>query len=612
MNLNNEKEIIMYLKSLDKQYYENGTSELSDIDYDELKENVKGLYPRNKYFKEIGVKIKKNKVKLPYILGSLKKYKPENIQDWLNKYNDVDILISEKLDGLSVYSKFVDGNLVKAITRGNGEVGQDITHKFKGYECNNFTGELRGEILTLNDDYKKYGYKSRRHFASAIIADEYSTLDHLLHIKIYEWLDSPYKKQTESLSKLNDIGFNTPEFNSVDIKVLKNKIKFYLDKILEISKSSKNYDIDGLVLAVDDKERENVKYPKHKISYKVNDEKGIKTTLKNIKWETTRTGNVVPVAEIEPVIVDGVEISNVTLYNYKYVLDNSIYPGSFVWVIRSNDVIPKIIKWETLKDSISNFPSLCPTCHNKLKIKGVHLYCDNKKCGSQLYGMLSNFIRMLDVENLSEQTLLNLNINSIEDLISLDKEYIVSKEGFGDKSADIILNEIKNKILTEVEDYKLLAAFGIENLSIETSKKICSSVNNFEDIFNKKYDFYINIDGIGKKLAEKFSNDIPKYIEVFNYLKSNGLSIKKSEENNIDSNIKNKIFTLTGKYEKMGRKELEKIITDLGASVKNISKNTDFLVTDDRDSSSSKMKKAKTLGITIIEYENLFQMIKGV
>jgi DNA ligase (NAD+) len=611
----NEKESINYLKKLDNDYYNTGTSELSDVEYDELKEKTRSQYPRNKYFKEVGAKIKKNKVQLPYVLGSLKKYKPENIIEWIEKYPDnTNILISEKLDGLSVYSKFKDGKLIKAITRGNGEVGQDITHKFKDYCCGDFTGELRGEILTLNDDYKIHGYKTRRHFASAIIADEYSTFDHLLHVKQYEWIDSPLKSQYESLELLSSYGFNTPLFLIYYVYVLKEDLQ-YLNYIIKNSKETKDYDIDGLVLSVDDKERENVKYPKHKISYKVNDEKGIKTTLKNIKWETTRTGNVVPVAEIEPVIVDGVEISNVTLYNYKYVLDNSIYPGCNVWVIRSNDVIPKIIRIKSDEENFYShyiFPGKCQSCGNNLKTKGVHLYCDNKNCSAQTFGQLSNFIRHLEVENISEQTLINLNISTIEELITITKNDIISKEGFGEKSAEIIINEIYSKILTEVEDYKLLASFGISNLSQETAKKICNKLDNFEDIFKMKENFYLSIDGIGNKLSKVFSNEIPNYIETYYFLKNNGLSIKNKEIISNNILINNKIFTLTGKCEKMGRKELEKNISDLGGIVKGISKNTNFLVTDDLNSSSSKMKKAKSLNIDIIEYEELFKMIEEI
>lgn len=353
-NIDIEKDEIYYinlLKKYDDWYYVEGNEPLiNDIEYDKLKEYIYEKYPLNPYFLNVGSDIiSGEKVKHSYILGSLSKFKIDTIDKWLCKYSKEKIVITPKFDGLSVYVDLIDGKVNSAATRGNGELGTNITNKvkiiLKNKSINSINMKIRGEILLPGDIYLKLQKKNRRNAASGIIGkDDLSELQYL-DIVFYEIIDSENNAPTEQerLKLLNNNINNNLKYKIEDAKNINTE---YLIKILnDFKEEYKDYcDLDGLVLTIDNSIRENIKYPTNKISFKHGDETAI-GEVGNIIWETSRTGRVVPVVElIEPIDLSGANISRLSAYNAKYILDNEIIPNTKLKICRSGCVIPKILE----------------------------------------------------------------------------------------------------------------------------------------------------------------------------------------------------------------------------------------------------------------------------
>ena len=351
-----EEYLINKLKEYDLAYYEGSEPLLSDSEYDSFRTSIESKFPENEYFQGVGADIKfissKNKkIKHKYILGSLKKFKEENVSKWLEKNSNKLVVITPKYDGLSVYCEIENEKLVLASTRGNGTEGFDITEKVKHFinliPKDNITAKLRGEIILPGNFYEKLGMANRRNAASGIIGRDEITEDiKYLDIAFYELIDcsenfnSEYDKMCYIQKHFPRKTFPLSILNADQIHA------DYLIKTLEVwRKKLKDYcDIDGLVITLNDSERENVYYPENKIAFKHGDEEAL-AIVSNIKWETSRLGRVVPVVEFkDPVYLSGANVSQATAYNAKYILDNKIEPGTKVSIVRSGGTIPKITK----------------------------------------------------------------------------------------------------------------------------------------------------------------------------------------------------------------------------------------------------------------------------
>lgn len=609
-----EQEIIDILTLADDNYH-NGIAIMSDAEYDRIKDYAIEKYSKNPYFLSVGAPVKssKEKVSLPYVLGSLKKYKAgdsdKDITRWLSKYNkEESVVITAKLDGASSYIESVKGRIIRACTRGDGSEGFLITDKIKRFvnsPNSDKNDDVRGEIVWLGNEYEKLNFSNRRNAVSGIINSDDGKYSEKLTFIAHEVINSDIKKEEDRLKYLKSIGFEIPYYEIYKIKDINEE---FLTELLK--KFKEHYkdvlDIDGLVLTRNESVRENIYYPEHKIAFKVNEE-ATEGIVDHIEWNMTRTGKVVPVVILkEKLLLAGAFVERVTAHNAKYIVDKKIGKGSKILVMRSGEVIPFISGVVTPSPEFSTIVT-CPSCFHTLKWNetGVDLVCSNPNCSDKDYFRTENYIKVMGIDGISVQTLRNLSLETIYSLYEVDEKYILSHERFGKRSCEKILKQIYNS-LVNVDPIKFLAALGIENLGIKNADKVTrylmenKKVNGeeiVESFFKMIPEDFVNIPGFGEKMAVSIFNEMKESLKLFNWLKRKNITFKNIEDKkqNSVSKISGKNIVLTGGY-KIGRDELKNIIEENGGIVQNsVNSKTNILVCEDENSNSSKMKKAKEL-----------------
>lgn len=590
--------IIEQLKQHDKDYF-NGIATMTDTEYDLLKQKAKNQYPLDPYFKTIGSPVTIDKVNLPYVLGSLDKTNIDNVYKWIK--DNGDIIVSYKLDGISFMVIYEDGKVTFASTRGDGNEGQDITEKMKTIlpeiKIKDYIA-LRGELLLTDDEHLKLGYKNRRNGVNGALANSIESLVPVF----YELLDAPdvdVMYEDQRLLYIKD----TLELNTVDFFILygkdnKNVVNILVKYLLE-SKAQLNYDIDGLVLTKNESVRENVMIPENKIAFKVNTD-AVKVKVTDIEWNVGRTRKIIPTILLEPTELDGVTISRTTGFNYDYIRNNQIGKGSVIGLIRAGGVIPYIT--EVFESEGYVELEKCPSCGNEeLELNGVDVVCTNEDCYDSKVRQIAHYFKTMGSDFITETTIRNMGISSIEDMYELDELEIAGIEGFGIKKAEQIFYEIQKTL--KVTPDKLLAAFGISGIG-KTLAPVILNRYKFEDLFEAES--IENVEGVGEILSINLVNNINKFKPLYEYLLMKGLTFMKTEK----TSISGLVFTLTGKMP-MKRDVITRMITAKGGSVKGISKSTDYLVTDDPNSGSIKNRKAQEQGTKIIDFETLMEMIEG-
>ena len=594
---------IEQLKEYDRLYFETGTSPIPDTKYDILKTQAKKEFPNDPYFLQVGYKSEYKKIKLPFIIGGLEKVDVETVGDWANKSDDL-IVASEKLDGNSIVATWVDNNLVFAASRGDEDEGSDILEKAKYFipqipEKGKVT--LRGETLLEGNLHEHFGFKNRRNGVTGLLRrDDINPNDlKLLSVIFYEVIEAP----TEILIEVNRLEY----IQKLNLRI-PNYILFEngpdlanaLSETLFAYKENANYDIDGLVLTFNNSTRENVKLPKNKVKFKVN-EAAIICKVIGVEWNVTRMGYIKPVILIEPTQIMGVTVSRVSGFNYEYIRNSMIGKNSVIGVVRSGDVIPyvtEIFEPSELKDMI--IPIFCPTCQSELEIVSKELVCQNPDCYFKNVQEVAHFFISMDCEGISDKTIENIGITTIPGMYQLTQEYLENLPGFGKKKAEKILFEVKKTL--KVKPDQLLKAFGIPMIGRTLSKRLCKRFT-IDELFEIKDP---DILGLGDITSQTFLMNIQNYKVLYTFLK--GIGLEFIEEDKSMKTLTGMIFTLTGKDPfNFGRDKIKEIIECKGGEEKGISKTTNYLVTNDVDSKSGKMKSAAKFGVPIINYEELFE-----
>ena len=594
--------VIEQLKYYDNLYFNEGTSPISDTDYDLLRSNAKKEFPNDPYFLEVGIKInsKYEEIKLPFIMGGLEKVDIETVENWFRKEND-SIIATEKLDGNSICCTWENGILTFAASRGDGETGQNILNKIK-YSIPSIPIKekisLRGEVVLEGNLFKDLGFKNRRNSVAGLLRrDEIDpNVLNKLSVIFYEVVESPNSLNTE-IERLNfikdSLKLRIPDYAIISQGI--ENLSVYLSEFLKDVKENSIYDIDGLVLTRNKSLRENVLQPKNKVKFKVNED-AIRCNVIGIEWNVTRLGFIKPVILIEPVDIMGVTVGRVSGFNAEFIYTSGINKGAIIGVVRSGDVIPYVT--EVFESSEVELPENCPDCNGPLIIKSKELMCNNPNCFHKNVQEVSHFFIEMDVDGMSDKTIENLRITSIPEMYCLTQEFISKIPGFGEKKAEIIVNEVRKTLKTKPE--KLLAAFGIPLIGTRLSKQLCSRFT-IDELFEIKDP---DIIGLGPITSKTLIDNIGNYKELYNFLKSIGLEFM--EEDMDKKTLKGIKFSLTGEGP-LKRKEIQKIIEDLGGEVKGISKDVNYLATNDPNSTSGKMKTAEKFGITVIDYDELFE-----
>lgn len=595
--------------------YRNGYPIMTDSEYDVLLSKLEDQmnFIEFESFKKTLME-KSGEYKHLYIMGSLNKvrYGTDELTKWIKKYKVKSIIVSEKLDGCSFTARYVDGKFYDGASRGDGISGTDWTEKLKYILPQNISAKdtlvIRGELMLCDDAHIELGYKNPRNGVTGIMGEDAIVPEKLKKVTafVYDVLNTDYKPFT-ILNSLKD-HFDVPNFRKI---VITDTIEEDLKEQLELWKNNSNYLMDGLVICTEDYMNENVHHPEKKIAFKVNSE-GVKSIVTGIEWNVGKTGAVKPVVTLEPIEIDGTTVSRATGYNYRFISDNCIGIGSEVSIIKSGEIIPKIIN-VLKKSELIEVPSVCPCCSSLLTSTStsVDLICENVNCSDQVILKLNSFLRDCGVENASEASLKKWGIVTFTDLLNFKANSKYKSQISFEKE----LEKVFNKSALE-----LFSKFYFNGAGEKTINKILehwkiTDQEHVDFLIEKPISNYI-IDacsigfpeGIGETTLSKLASDweynkslLKMIIEDVRYK-----PVIKQKSIIKESNITDKVFCITGTLSK-SRKYFENIILENGGKLGSVNKNLDYLVVG--SDAGSKLDKAKKLGLNIISEQDFLKII---
>jgi len=621
----NKMNIIDLLKDYDKKYAE-GKPEVSDTEYDKLRETAQELHPEDPYFQSVGAPAPRDKAKLPFVLGSLNKVKIDSVYDWFKSKGKHHYIASDKVDGASFMVIYKNGKPIAGYTRGDGEFGKDISDKVKLF-CPEISNKgywvFRGEVVL--QDPSRFGYKNRRNGAAGLLNKDDTSNCQYLRPWFYEIVEyKPASSLTDRYVENNKLNLdsetsrweileelfpvNTPRNWTIDYPV-KEMIEERLVALLKHSRENNElYDVDGLVIAVNESDRENVMYPGNKVAFKVNLD-AVPTVVTGIDWKVTRTGLVCATLEVAPTEIQGVTVTRVGAgINWKIMQEQGMGIGAKIGIVRSGDVIPYVEEVYTPSDNFDI--GYCPSCGHPVVESGVWLACPNPECERKKLWEMEYWLISLGAENLTIVTLErifdSLNIEpSIQALYELTLEDLLEVEGFGNKRATQVYNEIQGTLHTTHE--KLLTAFGIPNVAKETATELIRHFRSVHGVLTAPYTELVEVEGIGDIVANNIREEQNRCVRVFLELKEKGLEL---EEKKVGA-LTGKVFAITGKLP-MNRDAVVRMIEAKGGTWKNaVTKRTDYLITDNPSSGSGKNKKAQSYGTKLITFDELQELLNG-
>lgn len=604
------------------ELYRTGESPISDEEYDDLLETLSEQMPQNE-FEEFLVTLtdEGGDVVHAYAVGSLKKLKYDAGQliPWLKKHLITLLLLMAKIDGISYVATYVDGVLVKGATKGRkGGTGKDITAKLRHILPTRLprplTMDIRGELTLTGDSFIALGFKNRRVGTVGMIKREGTTVEDLKHITAYAYQiklgHMADASVSDQLLELKSLGFNLPEFmpNVVVSEIPESEIEKQLADILLKWRSSASHDMDGLVLCSMDYQVEDVELPEQMVSFKVNQD-AIPATVTGIEWGISKNGRMTPVVQITPLEIDGSTVRQATGYNAQWLLDRGVGVGASVGIIKSGEIIPKIT--EIYTPATVDLPKICPSCGMELTMNGVDLACDNDECGAVGVKEAESFLIKLDIEGAKAQTLENLGIRSMTDLLEWrpDPEY---------KSQTKLYSEILTKIFNAPAD-RLFAALLFDGFG--------------RKMVNRLMTFYGSRLEATAAIRTAASSTIPAdFVTPEGFTSLNMSKARSSWEQNLEilgricadlryqepeaeiapvagDSLKGKSFLVTGTLS-VPRKEIENLIVANGGTLASgVSKKLNFLIAG--SAAGSKLEKAQSLGVPVLDETAFMAMLES-
>lgn len=643
------KELVELLNKAGQAYYNEDREIMSNYEYDGLYdelvqlENETHIVLSNSPTITVGYEASTELPKVGHDIPmlSLDKTKEiETLKSWIGNQKGI---LSWKLDGLTIILTYRDGKLYRGVTRGNGEVGELVTNNVKVFKNVplqiSYKGELtlRGEAIIKYSDFLKLNeqlgeeeerYKNPRNLCSGSVRQLNNEITAKRSVNLYVFQlvsiseDKDFNNSREKqLEWLSSLGFDVVEGKTVDKDVMEETVEWFREHV-----KKSDFPSDGLVLTFDNISYgrslgRTAKFPRDSIAYKWEDE--IKETeLLNIEWSASRTGLINPIAVFQPVELEGTTVSRASLHNLSIMEGLEIGLGDRVTVYKANMIIPQIGDNLTRSNQVE-IPSHCPICHEETAIKQENdvksLYCPNPDCLAKKIKTFTHFVSRdaMNVDGLSEATIEKLisrgMITELADIFHLEKyeEEIKSMEGFGEKSYNNLINSVHNARTTTCA--KFLYSLGIPNIGLSNAKLICKEFqNDIHKVMNSEKEILLTIAGIGEVIADTFLDffaNTNNRNTVEELLKEITIEV---EEMNMDNQIfLGKTFVITGSVEHfVNRNEVKDVIEQRGGKVAgSVSSKTDYLINNDNLSASSKNKKAKELGVTIITEEEFIAML---
>lgn len=636
------KELVELLNKANKAYYQEANEIMTNFEYDKLYDELVGLEKEtgmvlsNSPTVNVGYQVVSQLPKEQHNSPMLSLDKTKEVGALADFAGDRKCLLSWKMDGLTVVLTYENGELVKAVTRGNGLVGEVITNNAKTFKnipiSIPYKGRLtlRGEAIIKYSDFEQINreiedadskYKNPRNLCSGSVRQLNSQVTAERNVNFVAFAlinadDVDFGNSIEQQYKwMESQGFQVVEYRVVTRNSMEDAVKYFAGKI-----QTYDYPSDGLVLMFDDIEYglslgTTAKFPRNGIAFKWEDEQA-ETTLKYIEWSSSRTGLINPVAVFEPVELEGTTVSRASVHNISIMEELELGSGDRIKVYKANMIIPQISENLT-KSGIDDLPKECPVCGHATEVKAENgiktLYCPNSQCPAKHVKLFTLFVSRngMNIDGLSEETLEKFidagYIKEFADIFHLDRYYeeIVATPGFGQKSYDNLMDSVEKA--RNVELSALIYSLGIPNIGSANAKLICKAFNNnIEKIRNASVEELIEIDGIGEIMAEKFCQyfaDEDNIKKLDNLLKE--VNIAEPEENTTPQNMDGLTFVITGSVEHFAnRNELKSYIEKHGGKVTgSVSAKTNYLINNDAMSASSKNKKAKQLGVEIVTEE---------
>lgn len=636
------KDLVELLNKANKAYYQEANEIMTNFEYDKLYDELVGLEKEtgmvlsNSPTVNVGYQVVSQLPKEQHNSPMLSLDKTKEVGALADFAGDRKCLLSWKMDGLTVVLTYENGELVKAVTRGNGLVGEVITNNAKTFKnipiSIPYKGRLtlRGEAIIKYSDFEQINreiedadskYKNPRNLCSGSVRQLNSQVTAERNVNFVAFAlinadDVDFGNSIEQQYKwMESQGFQVVEYRVVTRNSMEDAVKYFAEKI-----QTYDYPSDGLVLMFDDIEYglslgTTAKFPRNGIAFKWEDEQA-ETTLKYIEWSPSRTGLINPVAVFEPVELEGTTVSRASVHNISIMEELELGSGDKIKVYKANMIIPQISENLT-KSGIDDLPKECPVCGHATEVKAENgiktLYCPNSQCPAKHVKLFTLFVSRngMNIDGLSEETLEKFidagYIKEFADIFHLDRHYeeIVATPGFGQKSYDNLMDSVEKA--RNVELSALIYSLGIPNIGSANAKLICKAFNNnIEKIRNASVEELIEIDGIGEIMAEKFCQyfaDEDNIKKLDNLLKE--VNIAEPEENTTPQNMDGLTFVITGSVEHFAnRNELKSYIEKHGGKVTgSVSAKTNYLINNDAMSASSKNKKAKQLGVEIVTEE---------
>ena len=636
------KDLVEFLHKANKAYYQEANEIMTNFEYDKLYDELVGLEKEtgmvlsNSPTVNVGYQVVSQLPKEQHNSPMLSLDKTKEVGALADFAGDRKCLLSWKMDGLTVVLTYENGELVKAVTRGNGLVGEVITNNAKTFKnipiSIPYKGRLtlRGEAIIKYSDFEQINreiedadskYKNPRNLCSGSVRQLNSQVTAERNVNFVAFAlinadDVDFDNSIEQQYKwMESQGFQVVEYRVVTRNSMEDAVKYFAGKI-----QTYDYPSDGLVLMFDDIEYglslgTTAKFPRNGIAFKWEDEQA-ETTLKYIEWSPSRTGLINPVAVFEPVELEGTTVSRASVHNISIMEELELGSGDRIKVYKANMIIPQISENLT-KSGIDDLPKECPVCGHATEVKAENgiktLYCPNSQCPAKHVKLFTLFVSRngMNIDGLSEETLEKFidagYIKEFADIFHLDRYYeeIVATPGFGQKSYDNLMDSVEKA--RNVELSALIYSLGIPNIGSANAKLICKAFNNnIEKIRNASVEELIEIDGIGEIMAEKFCQyfaDEDNIKKLDNLLKE--VNIAEPEENTTPQNMDGLTFVITGSVEHFAnRNELKSYIEKHGGKVTgSVSAKTNYLINNDAMSASSKNKKAKQLGVEIVTEE---------
>lgn len=641
-----QKELTEKLNAASRAYYQEAREIMSNYEYDALYDELAVLEqetgttmagsPTAHVGYEVLSELPKERHESPML--SLDKTKDRDaLAAWIGEHRT---LLSWKLDGLTIVLTYRNGGLFKAVTRGNGEVGEVITNNAKVFKNVPlripFQGELvlRGEAVIGYKEFERINeeipeadakYKNPRNLCSGSVRQLNNEITAKRNVHFFafalvraEGVDFENSREKQFLW-LRDQGFDVVEYKVVTGVTLPENMDWFAEHI-----ETSEYPSDGLVALYDDiaygeSLGRTAKFPRNSMAFKWADEIR-ETTLKEIEWSPSRTGLINPVAIFEPVELEGTTVSRASVHNISIMRGLELGVGDTIEVYKANMIIPQIAENKT-RSGVRDIPAVCPVCGGATEIRKVgdveSLYCTNPECQAKKIKSFTLFVSRdaLNIEGLSEASLEKFIgrgfIHEFADIFKLSahKAEIVEMEGFGEKSYENLIASIERARTTTLA--KVIYSLGIPNVGLSGAKLICRRFGDeVDEVLGADEEALAAIDGIGAVIAGnfvKYFQDAGKR-ERFGHLLSELTLVK--EETSGDQDLKGRVFVVTGSLNYFAnRNELKEQIEKRGGKVTgSVTGKTDYLINNDTASSSSKNKKAKELGIPIISEEDFLKL----